>query len=512
MKNSTVIRKTVIIFLSLMMLLISSAAIPPNLTQTIYVDSFFGSDVYNGFTTATALKTIQRAVDIARPGSTIYVRSGTYNENIIIRQSGIEDARITLKSYSGESVVIDGGNRIALQTAGPVEYWILEGLTIRSTNRYTLRLGWWREANTSHWIVRNNDIYGANFLMGSFHLWENNNIDGTGYGGKLGDAGISDGGDSHHNIYRNNTIHDFTHHDARGIWSQGLTHDSIIENNTIFNIQASTGLGQGIDLDGAGNVEWRHIVRGNTVYNCSYVGIQLENTFDTVVENNLISQGQAGIIVINYDHTIGCGIGGENNQYGDSNGNKSCRGELTNIIIRNNIITTPGSWEPGYGGIIVWYAGDVKIWQNHISSSRGKANGAINFQGKPEEVRGGSILNNIITQGNGPAICASDLSAFTEDDHNLFYWVDTDKPYAAGNNCSPEYSLAEYQRWSGKAIDSQIIIPEFNSLQSWFFCAVLQTQTNLQNIYGGITGRYAFPKRGNHQMSTYENPGSNINE
>ncbi len=68
------------------------------------------------------------------------------------------------------------------------------------------------------------------------------------------------------------------------IWTQGFTYNTVIENNYVYNIMARSGLGQCIDLDGAAKVEWGHVVRNNTVENCSYVGIQLENTFDSVVE------------------------------------------------------------------------------------------------------------------------------------------------------------------------------------------------------------------------------------
>ena len=41
---------------------------------------------------------------------------------------------------------------------------------------------------------------------------------------------------SNHNTYRSNNIHDFSNINARGIWSQGFTHDDLIESNTITNI------------------------------------------------------------------------------------------------------------------------------------------------------------------------------------------------------------------------------------------------------------------------------------
>jgi hypothetical protein len=427
----------------------------------LYVDGSIGSDSNNGSSTTSAFKTIQKAASTAQPGTTIYVRNGTYNENIVVSRSGTQSAPITLTPYPGDTVVINGNGNIAIRNSGAIAYWVIDGLTIKSTNQYTLRLGWWGEPMTDHWTVRNNKLFGANFIMGSYHLWENNNIDGTGYAGTGGDGGISDGGDSHHNIYRGNFIHDFTHYNARGIWTQGKTHDSIIENNVVTNIVASNKLSQCIDLDGAAEVEWRHTVRGNIVSNCSYVGIELENLFDSIVENNVIIGGTSGIIIINYDASYGCKVGGENNQYGDTNGDGDCQGDITNTILRQNLITTNTNWGGGYGGIINWYVGGVKIWGNTISASSGAGNGGINIQGTLQQTKGGSIKGNIVTQGSGPAICATDLASIVEDSNNVVYRTNNGKPYAMGGGCNTGYSLAEYQAMSGKGTNSISANPLF---------------------------------------------------
>lgn len=61
-------------------------------------------------TLARPLRTIQRAVDLARPGDTISVRGGTYalTDNITITTSGTASQPITLASHQGERVVVDG--------------------------------------------------------------------------------------------------------------------------------------------------------------------------------------------------------------------------------------------------------------------------------------------------------------------------------------------------------------------------------------------------------------------
>jgi hypothetical protein len=68
-----------------------------------------GSDSAPG-TITQPLRTVQRAVDLAKPGDTIAVRGGTYalTDNITITTSGTSSQPIALGAYQGERVVIDG--------------------------------------------------------------------------------------------------------------------------------------------------------------------------------------------------------------------------------------------------------------------------------------------------------------------------------------------------------------------------------------------------------------------
>ena len=96
---------------------------------------------------------------------------------------------------------------------------------------------------------------------------------------------------SFNNLYQDNWIHDFT---SRGIWSQWYTRGSQIINNQVEHITGPAGIC--IDLDGATSVVNDHIIRGNTVHDCQQSGIELENAYNTLVENNLVYQtGLEGI-------------------------------------------------------------------------------------------------------------------------------------------------------------------------------------------------------------------------
>ncbi|OOC54531.1 hypothetical protein NOSIN_12530 [Nocardiopsis sinuspersici] len=111
-------------------------------TLTVATD---GSDSGPG-TVAAPLRTIQRAVDLAGPGTVIRIRGGTYDPdvNIRIEKSGTPSQPITMRAYDGEHVAIDGENmpntpapsgesyprveRGAIHVSG--DWWRFEGLEI----------------------------------------------------------------------------------------------------------------------------------------------------------------------------------------------------------------------------------------------------------------------------------------------------------------------------------------------------------------------------------------------
>jgi hypothetical protein len=322
------------------------------LSANSYYVSVSGNDANNGSLSAP-FKTIQKCINVAVAGNACLVRAGTYNENLIINKSGTSSSPITLASYKGESVTINGGTGYTIKDSGSSNYWIIDGFTITtigsSSTAILVTSAEWRGSTPAHWIIRNNTLLGGGVMIrGSYNLVENNIINGQHLAkdGNAWQSGIRDswgGGGAtgnasptHHNVYRGNTIFGFS---RSGIWSMGYTHDQIIENNRIYDIYDTGNMdaGQCINLDGAGTVEWRNIVRGNNISGCASVAIALENVFDTLIENNYINGTYEGISLINYG-SVGCTVGGENNQYGDTDGDGHCRDANTNNIIRQNVV------------------------------------------------------------------------------------------------------------------------------------------------------------------------------
>lgn len=82
----------------------------PTPASALYV-AVNGNDS-NAGTLSAPLQTIQRAVDLAQPGYTIFPRGGTYapSTNIRLLKDGTLSQPITMRNYENERVIIDGEN------------------------------------------------------------------------------------------------------------------------------------------------------------------------------------------------------------------------------------------------------------------------------------------------------------------------------------------------------------------------------------------------------------------
>ena len=89
-------------------LLLASAAFT-NLFADAYYVSPKGSDTNPG-TEEKPFRTIQVGVNALTPGSTLYIKAGTYREKITIKTGGAPGKFVTIRPYKGAQPVLDGKN------------------------------------------------------------------------------------------------------------------------------------------------------------------------------------------------------------------------------------------------------------------------------------------------------------------------------------------------------------------------------------------------------------------
>ena len=170
MKNRSKSKRLIFIISFLLLALFLFARVHParSMGETQAADGYYVSingDDGNPGTQSSPWRTIQFAVDQTEPDDVIYVRAGTYNESVALRQSGIEGNPITLAAYNDEAVTINGGEAPAITALTEqwdgTQYWIIEGFILVSNAEFTLELSDWTGFWSDHMIIRNNYIRGA---------------------------------------------------------------------------------------------------------------------------------------------------------------------------------------------------------------------------------------------------------------------------------------------------------------------------------------------------------------
>ncbi len=104
-----------------------------DISPPIYYVSTVGNDSNPG-TIDQPWRTIQHAAEMVAAGDTVYIRGGTYNEQVLMETSGsAAEGYITFAAYPGETPVIDGTGEIGNNgVLIPVGYIRLLGLEIQN--------------------------------------------------------------------------------------------------------------------------------------------------------------------------------------------------------------------------------------------------------------------------------------------------------------------------------------------------------------------------------------------
>lgn len=129
--------------------------------QTYYI-SPTGNDGADGKSTASPLKSFNKAMGILKPGDILYMRGGDYYENVTPKlTSGRPDAKITMKNYPGERPVIHG-----LFIMSSPSYWVFDGVNVTWGSGLSSGDHMTKFTGGTSWELKNCEIWGARSYAG----------------------------------------------------------------------------------------------------------------------------------------------------------------------------------------------------------------------------------------------------------------------------------------------------------------------------------------------------------
>jgi Secretion system C-terminal sorting domain/Right handed beta helix region len=354
------------------------------LATNFYVDKATGNDSNNGLTLTSAWKTIQKAAFTANAGSTVFIKSGTYFENVIFNLSGTLGNSIVFRNYNSDVVILDGtGTSTASGTAmiqingashlefrnliiqnllcpdatGVVVYNSPTGTTDLKFINLSIHDIKWTQLPTTVPTTNNNAhpflVYGSgttqasaisNVLVDGCTIY--NNV--TGFSENLTHSGNVDGFVVSNNVVRDNNnigIECEGNYGASSTPSLDHARNGVVKNNKIYNTNCPYSSAAGIYVDGG----WDITVENNESYANTYgveIGCEQNGiTKNITVKNNIFyNNKECGIYVGGYD--------------------VNTTGQVLNCIFRNNSLFQNDTQNTGVGEIIISKATNCKFENN----------------------------------------------------------------------------------------------------------------------------------------------------
>ena len=274
----------------------------------------------------TPKRTINNAVYCLTPGSTLYIRTGTYPEQLwdAIPSGTSWSQPVIVAAYSGETVILQplvGASRV-LHFQNSHQYIVIDGLILDGINIVdeVVKITYGSDPATSahHIRIQNSEIkngpvnailVGGNtgynefinnkvhdngttdFEHGIYVANNNNLIEGSEFYRNSGWGIHLFGGGPSYNIVRNNRVHDNARVGNRGPGIGIYGWGNLVYNNVVW------GNAEGIQLDGGGDNElYNNTIYGNNSARGCHCGIALGSTSNTIVKNNIVYQNDGSAI------------------------------------------------------------------------------------------------------------------------------------------------------------------------------------------------------------------------
>jgi hypothetical protein len=355
---------------------------------TFYVDKTNGLDKNTGTSADQAWKTIQKACNSATPGSVVYIKGGTYNENIVVNVSGTATSPITFKNYNSDPVIVDGTGKsgsILLQIEDK-SYLNFEGIVFQnvvkngakgilvecsskgkvtslSFKKIVIRNIKWTssattlpgdEDNAQPFIVYGRGTTEANaitdLVVDSCEMYNNY----TGFSEVLSIDGNVKGFTVTNNIVHDNTnigIYAGGNYGECSVPSLDHARNGLIEKNICYKNVSSYATSGGIYADGSQNVVIRRNISCRNGYGIE-VGAEENGTTENItVINNLVYKNQES----------GIAVGGWTTE---------TTGQVLNSTFRNNTLYWNDSTNNGSGEFYITKASNCTFENNIVYSNK----------------------------------------------------------------------------------------------------------------------------------------------
>jgi len=383
--------------------------------QNYYVDTMGLCGVCNDArsknenTITTPWCTIGRASELAAPGDSIYVRAGTYREQIRLTHSGTQTSPISFKAFPGEEPVISGSEPLTgwVKCASPEEcgnspYWqniyhtnipadVVATTSILITNLH--------QGNEMLWIAQEPDMPDPFFLEDIANYYEipNQNVTQT----SLVDPARLNQADAHywddtwalvwvsHNWVLSRKITGFIPAEHRILYDDDGGNPPYTDRNERYSLYNGIAL---LDRPGEYSINTQREADGSAkIYLWPSNGSSITGT------DIEISVRDFGININNQSHIIIDGFNivkhsGDQLTNGVGIGTVTRSANISGIVIKNNVIAHNRHIIKGYGGVFLDRCTDCIVESNQIIENP-KSYGI--FVNESSRVR---VRNNVINR------------------------------------------------------------------------------------------------------------------